>query len=339
VWIGAVIIPSVLAGLCAFAAFVAWGIRLLRARRERMTARLLHNFVDINSGAGGGARKFGGDTPTSFVDKDLVIDFDKLDILREIGAGATGIVLLATWRRHRVAVKRLYPRLVCDKEGFVREALLHKSLRHPNVVQLVGVSLHPLAVILEFMARGTLFAVLHDETIVLSFPKKTSFISDVARACQFLHSSAIIHRDLKSLNVLVNEDWRCKIADFGAAKTAGGGLMTGIAGTLLWAAPVSLIVGIARRGGGEMFITMRLPYDIYSISLNDSLRSFYLGRGSTAARSTSTPSPCSRGRCARAASRLRGAPPFRRPPSLRLSSSGGGGGRLCLTTPRNGSRR
>jgi serine/threonine protein kinase len=89
-------------------------------------------------------------------------------------------------------------------------------LRHPNIVTLVGVCTNPVAVLTEFMARGTLFAILADTAIAIAYPLKLQILLDIARGTprtpsiksagmQFLHASGFIHRDLKSLNVLVTD--------------------------------------------------------------------------------------------------------------------------------------
>jgi serine/threonine protein kinase len=146
-------------------------------------------------------------------------------------------------------VKKLYPPLVKDLKSFANEATLHRRLRHPNVVQLMGICLTPPCVVLEFMARGTLYGILQNTTVELSLKLRLSFLRDVARGMTFLHAQGLIHRDLKSLNVLVDDDWRAKIADFGSTKGLGS-LMSSISGTVLWCAPEVLTRGLRAGGFG-----------------------------------------------------------------------------------------
>jgi serine/threonine protein kinase len=104
--------------------------------------------------------------------------------------------------------------------------------------QLMGLCLAPLAVVMEFMGRGTLFACLNDAALGLSFGRRVRLVRNVAEGMRFLHARGVVHRDLKSLNVLVNGDWVAKVSDFGQAKERDGGKMTAAAvGTMLWAAP------------------------------------------------------------------------------------------------------
>jgi serine/threonine protein kinase len=66
----------------------------------------------------------------------------------------------------------------------------------------------PLAVVTEFMSRGSLYAVLHDKTLVLTDGMRVQFLNSIAQGMAYLHSQGIVHRDLKSHNVLVNSTWQ-----------------------------------------------------------------------------------------------------------------------------------
>jgi serine/threonine protein kinase len=72
----------------------------------------------------------------------------------------------------------------------------------------------------ELMPRGSLFDVLGNKNLALLPERKWSFLHDTAAGLDFLHSCKppIIHQDVKSLNVLVSQDWTCKVSDFGIAK-------------------------------------------------------------------------------------------------------------------------
>jgi serine/threonine protein kinase len=99
----------------------------------------------------------------------------------------------------------------------------HQSLRHPNIVQLLGISLDPPSVIMEFMSRGSLAATLRDDSLSLTFKQRLSFAMDVSLGMHFLAEKELVHMDLKSMNVLINDDWRCKVADFGQTRRLVGG--------------------------------------------------------------------------------------------------------------------
>ena len=110
------------------------------------------------------------------------------------------------------------------KEDLV--ALLER-LRHPRIVLLLGCTTHnrQLAMVLEWIERGSLYALLHganesDSPAVepLSLIEKLRIAKDVADGMYFLHQAGILHKDLKSPNMLVGEG-RAKITDFGSSRS------------------------------------------------------------------------------------------------------------------------
>jgi serine/threonine protein kinase len=108
-----------------------------------------------------------------------------------------------------------------------REVAILQLLRHPQIMILMGVcrDLNPtegsIGLIFELMESGSLYDLLHgvSEDALMNRPSdlisKLNLCLDIADGMCFLHNSMIIHRDLKSANVLIGRDGRCKIADFG----------------------------------------------------------------------------------------------------------------------------
>lgn len=112
------------------------------------------------------------------------------------------------------------------------------KLRHPNVLQLLGLSLTParLMIVMELMEKS-LFDVLHDSTVGLEWGRRVELAHGIAAGLSYIHSREAVHRDIKSLNVLVRGR-EVKIADFGS--TRGLESMqetTNQAGTMAWLAP------------------------------------------------------------------------------------------------------
>ncbi len=235
--LAALVVPSVILVIAASTAVFVAAVRAMRRRREKMTIALLENFVDLKHETN---KTISGDRVNlgALLDKDLLIPLEDIEILYPIGAGATGSVSLGLWRGGRVAVKQLFALMVCW-DMFTNEVIMHKRLRHPNIVQLIGVCPHPPCVVTEFMDRGTLYATLHS-SVVISHAQTLGFLIDIASGMMFLHSAGVVHRDLKSLNVLVDASWRCKISDFGLS-TAFASTLTSNVGTLHWTAPVRVI--------------------------------------------------------------------------------------------------
>mmetsp|Transcript_18616 Transcript_18616/g.29664 ORF Transcript_18616/g.29664 Transcript_18616/m.29664 type:complete len:430 (-) Transcript_18616:238-1527(-) len=174
------------------------------------------------------------------------IPFEDLNIDKVIGEGAFGSVYIGNLYGQPVAIKRFKPRDDNTKEDIMNEVRVMRTLRHPNVVEYLGVSIHNhgIAIVSEFMEGGTLDAVLRNkkkEGKKLRIKRCVKYLRDIARGLSWLHHRGIIHRDLKPTNILLDEDQRkCKIADFGLAhvktskKTSGH---YGMVGTMCYAAP------------------------------------------------------------------------------------------------------
>ncbi len=161
---------------------------------------------------------------------------------QRLGAGGFGEVFQATWNHTNVAVKQLYLKNLSETivQEFQKEVDVHLNLRHPNIVQMYGVTSHqPYGMVMEFMENGSLDHYLQKNPPQnVSWTLKYKIASAVSKALLFLHKNGIIHRDLKSLNVLLNEVLMAKICDFGLAKVkTETKSKTGFAGTIQWSAP------------------------------------------------------------------------------------------------------
>lgn len=115
-----------------------------------------------------------------------------------------------------------------------------ESLRHPNIVMFLGASTKfpNLSIILEYCANRSLWSVLQNKAIALSWEDRRRIAIEIALGMNYLHSfsTPIIHRDLKSLNILLDDCFRAKIADFGWTRLKGD-KMTNKIGTFQWMAP------------------------------------------------------------------------------------------------------
>ena len=154
--------------------------------------------------------------PDVIVSTDLpVVQWEVLGDQTRIGEGTFAYVYRATLDDRVVAVKRLIDET--DYRELRREAANLMSLKHRNVVELLGVCYKPAALITEFMGRGSLFDYLQDASVSITWSQRLSFARDIAAGMHFLHTTTppIIHRDCKSANVLLHDDLTCKISDFG----------------------------------------------------------------------------------------------------------------------------
>ncbi|KAF0718033.1 Aste57867_1949 [Aphanomyces stellatus] len=162
---------------------------------------------------------------------------------RHIGAGASAEVLLASYKGRAVAVKRLLPGRASlrDIQAFVDEILLISSFASPYIVEFVGAVWDKpvdLACVLEYMNQGDLRDYLsHHTPAQFSWDAKFQVLRSIVEGLVYLHSFPIIHRDLKSRNVLLDATTGTKLTDFGVSKEQTQETMTVGVGTYRWMAP------------------------------------------------------------------------------------------------------
>jgi serine/threonine protein kinase len=147
---------------------------------------------------------------------DWVIDFKDIELFDRIGEGSSGKVYVAWWMHTPVAIKFV--------EGSPRlEANLMLRMRHPNVASLFGMVVAPTALVMEYCSQGTLDTVLARGGHI-EYNDRVRMAMDVARGMNYLHTRtpAILHRDLKSPNVLVHKSGEAKVADFNTSAVCSG---------------------------------------------------------------------------------------------------------------------
>ncbi|XP_065175844.1 uncharacterized protein LOC135805687 [Sycon ciliatum] len=156
----------------------------------------------------------------------FLIDFQELQILDKIGDGGFGEVYAGKLREVTdVAVKRILDFTMQDTEDLERfrsEASLMCSLHHPNIVQLMGIAVDDqnIHIIMEYMAKGSVKSLLEDPDFKFDWKLRINMALDTVKGMTYLHGKKppVIHRDLKTHNLLVSSKLTVKIADFGVTK-------------------------------------------------------------------------------------------------------------------------
>ncbi|XP_021617117.1 probable serine/threonine-protein kinase SIS8 isoform X3 [Manihot esculenta] len=173
------------------------------------------------------------------------IPWEEITLGERIGLGSYGEVYRGDWHGTEVAVKRFLDQGISGEslEEFRSEVRIMKRLRHPNVVLFMGAVTHApnLSIVTEFLPRGSLYRLIHRPNNQLDERRRLRMALDTARGMNYLHNCTpmIVHRDLKSPNLLVDKNWVVKVSDFGLSRMKHNTFLSSrsAAGTAEWMAP------------------------------------------------------------------------------------------------------
>nr|GMC91273.1 L-type lectin-domain containing receptor kinase VIII.1-like [Ipomoea batatas] len=192
--------------------------------------------------------------PKEFTYKSLKSATKSFDSTRIIGHGAFGTVYKGILPENNevVAVKR------CSHNGqgkteFLSELSIIGTLRHRNLVRLQGWCHEKGEILLvyDLMSNGSLDKALFESRIVLPWPHRQKILLGVASALAYLHQECenqVIHRDIKTSNIMLDESFNARLSDFGLARQVEHDKSpdaTVAAGTMGYLAPEYLLTGRA----------------------------------------------------------------------------------------------
>eukprot|EP00949_MAST-11_sp_MAST-11-sp1_P001298 g1298.t1 len=191
------------------------------------------------------------------------VRLDEVEIGQRIGGGGFAIVYQGQWRGKDVALKTLFDPRVDKKlmQEFMDELHVMGSLAHPGIVNVLGANITPpkLFIVMELCDRS-LYQFLHLTHEPLDTVLGVRMCRDIASALAYLHarSPAIIHRDIKTMNLLLTIDLRIKLCDFGLVTTR-----TTTAGTPCYMAP-ELLAGKPFNKAVDVFAFGVVMWEIFS---------------------------------------------------------------------------
>lgn len=144
-----------------------------------------------------------------------------------LGTGGFGAVYRGTYLGREVAIKRLHIQdgqiSPLQLEEFKKEAANLQRLRHPRLVSFIGAAVVPpsVCIVTEFMPNGSLYDLLHTRKHPMGVSERSLIAMQIAEGVDFLHGNSppCVHRDLKSLNVIMDYSLNAKLCDFGLTQS------------------------------------------------------------------------------------------------------------------------
>lgn len=173
---------------------------------------------------------------------DWEIAIEQVHLSRKLASSTFGHVYKGEYYGQEVAVKIIKDAMDDEQQyrEFLQEVSIMKKVRHRNVIQFIGARTEKpsLCILFEYMDGGSVHDYLRQKGSLLSILEVYKIALDVSRGMDYLHRMNIIHRDLKTANLLIDNTGTVKVADFGVARVLEAVCCaTAETGTYRWMAP------------------------------------------------------------------------------------------------------
>ncbi|EOA32020.1 hypothetical protein CARUB_v10015262mg [Capsella rubella] len=217
----------------------------------------ISSFQSSNLAAGTGTGVFPAiaainvDNSVEFSIEELAEATDNFSLSFKIGQGGFGAVYYADLRGEKAAIKKM------DMEAskqFLAELKVLTHVHHVNLVRLIGYCVEgSLFLVYEYVDNGNLGQHLHGSGLEpLPWIKRVQIALDSARGLEYIHEHTVpvyVHRDVKSANILIDQNFRAKVADFGLTKLieVGGSATRGAMGTFGYMAPETIYAQVSAK--------------------------------------------------------------------------------------------
>jgi serine/threonine protein kinase len=151
------------------------------------------------------------------------INLSDIELGDKIGQGGFSVIHKGKLNGTPVAIKKIFdPRLTDDLLMEIQNEIVMQSiLRHPNIAILMGVipKIPDIYIVFEHVSQGSLFDLLHMKRhLEISTKQRLIIARDSAIVFNYMHHLGIVHRDIKSHNILIDDNFAVKVCDFGLAK-------------------------------------------------------------------------------------------------------------------------
>uniref|UniRef100_A0A7S1Y4G3 Guanylate cyclase n=1 Tax=Grammatophora oceanica TaxID=210454 RepID=A0A7S1Y4G3_9STRA len=181
---------------------------------------------------------------------------------RKLSVASQSVIGVLSVKRGILGRRDEYAKLKAD---FILEMRHLSKLRHPCITTVMGAVIERGAepmLIMEYMDHGSLYDLLHNESMLMDGELVWPILRDIAQGVRFLHAATpqVIHGDLKAQNVLVDSKFRAKVADFGLSQKKS----VGATGTPLWMAPELLRGESENTSASDVYSFGIILYEVYS---------------------------------------------------------------------------
>lgn len=162
----------------------------------------------------------------SNLDADWLVDYSDLKFITKMGRGVSSTVWKGTLKEEEVAIKVLrLEQKMQDLRDFKEELFIMSQLKSPYIVHFFGATLEPkLCIVMELCINGSLCHYLAKPTSEVSWERIIKWSTEIVRGINTLHlwKPPLVHRDLKTLNLLLDRDFTIKVCDFGLSRYTQG---------------------------------------------------------------------------------------------------------------------
>jgi serine/threonine protein kinase len=158
---------------------------------------------------------------------DGILNAAELEFGSQLGSGGFGAVYRGKYKGTEVAIKKLHldngqvSQVQIDE--FKKEVANLMDLRHPRLISFIGAAHVPpsLCIVTEFMNNGSLYELLHQRKVALTMLQRNSLACHTCEGVVFLHGRTppFVHRDMKSMNVVLDKELNAKLCDFGLTQS------------------------------------------------------------------------------------------------------------------------